>query len=329
VVIPGFDQPTSDFRTDHLPFVDVNEAWYRCPHCKQQIKEENLADPSKREWVDRHPGHFRKGFKVTPWDLVKYNPLADVLGDIRKYHYGDWVNFRTGQEFESADNSFMASVIDRNTVVNPISLDTLLSGGYHGLFIGVDLGKVAHLVVGAASENGLDIICAMQIDVAKLPEQNLGKLLVQLSRAVRCPKQVVDSMPDYSVALHLHSVNCGFGAIYGTNSSTLDIYVWDEKKGVVKIDRDLHFDDLANAVNAGKVRFTTDQPLMQQHLSVMKKATVETAKGKVKKWISTSTEDHFAHALGYCWAAYASIAERYVVSRLIMPPGVGKVRLKT
>jgi hypothetical protein len=169
----------------------------------------------------------------------------------------------------------------------------------------------------------------VQIDVSKLPDQNLGKLLVKLSRAVRCPRQVVDSMPDYSVALHLHAMNCGFGAVYGTNSSNLDIYVWDEKKGMVKMDRDLHFDDLAGAVNSGKIRFPTDQPLMKQHLSVMKKASVETAKGKVKKWVSTSTEDHFGHALGYCWAAYASISERYVLTPLIMPPSVGKVRLKT
>lgn len=329
VVIPGFDRPTHDFRDEHLLYLDVNEAYYKCECCGRPISEENLADPTKREWVDKNPGHFRKGFRVAPWDLVRYNPLAEVLGDIRKYHYADWVNFRAGLEYESSDNSFMVSVIERNTVVNPVALDTLLSGGYYGLFIGVDLGKVAHLVVGAATEKGLDIILACQIDVSKLPDQNLGKLLVKLARAVRTPRQVVDSMPDYSVALHLHASNCGFGAIYGANSSSLDIYVWDEKKGIVKIDRDLHFDDLADAVNGGKIRFPTDQPLMKQHLSVMKKATVETSKGKVKKWISTSTEDHFGHALGYCWAAYASIAERYVVKPVVMPPAAGKVKLKT
>jgi hypothetical protein len=223
----------------------------------------------------------------------------------------------------------MTSVIDRNTVINPVPLDDLLTGGYYGLFIGCDLGKVAHLVVGAASEKGLDVLCAVQIEVAKLPDQNLGKLLVRLARAVRAPKQVVDSMPDYSVALHLHAMHAGYGAIYGPNSTSLDIYVWDDKRGIVKMDRDLHFDDLADAVNKGHIRFPYGQPLMRQHLSVMKKATVETLKGKVKKWVSTSSEDHFAHALGYCWAAYASVAERLVVSSLILPPQVGKVRLKT
>lgn len=329
VVIPGFDKPMSDFRVDHLPLVDVKQAWYKCPHCGNPIDESNLADPDKREWVDTHPGHFRKGFRVTPWDLVKYNPLAEVLGDIRKYHYGDWVNFRAGLEFESADNSFMTSVIERNTVLQLLSIDDLITGGYYGLFIGVDLGKVAHVVVGAASEKGLDVLCAQRVEVAKLKDQNLGKLLVRLSRAVRCPRQVVDSMPDYSVALHLHAMNSGFGAVYGPNATVLDIYVWDEKKGVVRIDRDLHFDDLANAVNGGQIRFPKGEPLMKQHLSVMKKVTVETAKGKVKKWISTSDEDHYGHALGYCWAAYASVAQRYTFSPLILPPNFGKVKMKT
>lgn len=329
VIIPDFDKPVHDFRDEHLLYVDVNQAFYQCPHCHNPVSEVNLSDPDKRQWVDKHPGHFRKGFRVTPWDLVKYNPLAEVLGDIRKYHYADWVNFRVGSEYESSDNSFMVSVIDRNTVVTPIPLDRLLAGGFYGFYIGVDLGKVAHLVVGAATDTGLDIVLAAQIDVAKLPDQNLGKLLVKLARAVRTPRQVVDSMPDYSVALHIHASNCGYGAVYGTNSTSLDIYVWDDKKGMVKMDRDLHFDDLADAVNSGKVRFPVDQPLMKQHLSVMKKATVETAKGKVKKWISTSTEDHFAHALGYCWAAYASVEERYTVRAVVMPPAAGKVRMKT
>lgn len=327
VVLPGFDQGLADFRAEHLPLVDTTKAWYKCSHCGKEITEANLADPGKRAWVHRHPDHFRHGFQVAPWDVVRYNKLPDILSSIRKYTYADFVNFRLGLDYESAENSFMLSVVQRNAVVNPVTLQEMLMGGYYNLYIGVDLGKVAHVVVGIGTPTGMDILCAEQVAVSKLEDVDLGKFLVKLFRAVRGVRMVSDAMPDYSVAMYLASVNCGYGAYYGSNP-TLDIYAWDEGKGIVKIDRDSHFDDLAGAVNAGRVRFPVGCSLMQSHLGVMKKAQVETSKGRVEKWVSTSSEDHFAHALGYCWAGYAAVNERFGVSKLVLPPSMGKVRIK-
>lgn len=332
VVIPGFDAGIAEFRKDHLHLVDVNRAFFRCPHCGHPIKEENLADPDKRQWVDKFPGHFRKGFKVNFFDVVKYNPLHDVLSSVRKYTYSDWVNFRIGAPHESAENSFLTSVIERNTCVTPVSLEDLLAGGYYGLYIGCDLGKVSHLVVGAAHPmGGVDIIHASRIDVTKLPpDSTLGKLLVLLSRAVRSPRAVVDSMPDYSVSLHVAAMGAGFGAVYASNTS-LDIYSWDENKGVVRIQRDDHFDDLAAAVNNGRLSFPIGEEgrKIKDHFSVMKKAKVQTSKGIAEKWTSTSDEDHYAHAIGYMWAAYASLNERNVWTPVTLPPSFGKVRLQS
>lgn len=328
IIIPGFDKAIAEFRSEHLFQVDVGQAWYRCSHCGHAITESNLADPIKRQWVHKFPDHYRVGFQVAPWDVPRYNPLHDILSSIRKYTYADFINFRIGLPFESAENSFMLSVIQRNSVVDNKSLKELMLGGYYGLYIGVDLGKVAHVVVGAASPTGLDVLCAEQVNVAHLQDNHLGKFLVMLYRSVRGNKMVSDAMPDYTVAMYISSMGCGFGAEYKSNP-TLDIYHWDEDKGVVKIDRDGHFDDLASAVNSGRVKFPKECSLMSSHLSVMKKAKVETAKGMTEKWTSTSSEDHFAHALGYCWAAYASVNERFGGSRLLLPPSVGKVRLKT
>lgn len=330
VVIPGFDKPMVDFRPEDAFHPGIKEAWYRCEHCGKPISEEWLNNPLMRAWVDRSPGHWRKGFKVSPWDVPKYNPLSEVLSSIKKYTLGDWINFRIGLPFESSQNSFMVSIIESNSVVNPVSLEELLMGGYYGLFIGVDLGKTAHVVVGAATLTGIDIICAERVDVATLPEQHLGKFLVKLHQATRCARMVVDGMPDYSVALHLAAMGCGFGAFYGNTAGPgLDIYSWDEIKGVVKIARDPHFDDWAAWVNASRVRFPLGSTLMKDHCSVMKKAKVQTAKGVSEKWVSTSSEDHFCHAGGYMFSAYASIKERFYLSPLILPPQFGAIKMKS
>lgn len=327
VVIPGFDKGVADFRAEHLGLIDVHEAYYKCSHCGGAISEGNMADPDRREWVHQRPGHFRKGFQVTPWDVPRWNPLHDVLSSIRRYSYADWNMFRLGLDYESSENSFMESVMQRNSVIPAVSLQDLMAGGYYGLFIGVDLGKVCHVVIGAAGQNGLDILCAEQVEVSKLPEQHMGKFLVQLFRAVRGVKMISDAAPDYSVSLYIHSMGCGYGAYYGTNS-TLDILHFDDVKGVVRIDRDLQFDELASEVNAGRVRFPVGCNLLVEHFKVVKKVTVQTAQGMVEKWTSTSTADHFAHATLYCWAAYASVEERFSRSSLVLPPTVGKVRMR-
>jgi hypothetical protein len=131
-------------------------------------------------------------------------------------------------------------------------------------------------------------------------------------------------MPDYSVSLHAHQMGLGYGAEYA-RASGLDIYHWDEGKGVVKIDRDGHFDDLAAWVNGGRVGFPVGEDLMSAHLSVLKKAKVQTTKGIEERWTSTSTEDHFGHALGYCFAGFSSVEARWGLAKVFPGVGVGMV----
>lgn len=337
VMLPGWnyggvsDKPLSEFRKEQALLPGVSAAWYKCSHCGEEITSEVLNNPERREWVDKHPGHWRRGFRVSPWDVVRFNPLQEVLRSVKDYTYGDWQNFRLGLSYESAENSFLLSVILRNTLVRRVSLADLMKGSIYGVYIGVDLGKIAHVVVGVPSPRGLDIICAERVKVAELLDCNLGAFLVRLARATRSVRMTIDAMPDYSVSLHCHQMNLGFGAEYA-RAPGLDIYQWDDNKGVVKIERDGHFDDLAQWVNGGRIGFPVGygvgcegQDLMSAHLSVLKKAKVQTAKGVVERWTSTSSEDHFGHALGYCFAGFSSVEARWGLAKVFPGVGVGKV----
>lgn len=330
VMVPGFnyggtnDKPLSDWRKEHAMLPGVVGAWYKCPHCGDEISDEVLNNHDRREWVDKFPGHWRKGFHVSPWDVPRYNPLQEVLRTVKDYSYGDWNNFRLGLPYESAENSFLLSVIARNTVVRRVSLADLLHNGIYGVYIGVDLGKIAHVVVGVPSVRGLDIVCAERVKVSDLPDCNLGAYLVKLARVTRSVRMVIDAMPDYSVSLHAHQMGVGYGAEYA-RAAGLDIYNFDDNKGVVKIERDGHFDDLASWVNGGRIGFPMGEDLMSAHLSVLKKAKVQTSKGIEERWTSTSSEDHFGHALGYCFAGFSSVEARWGLAKVFPGVGVGKV----
>ena len=328
VIIPGFSKPLSEFRVEDAEHPGIQTAYYKCPCCHKEITPENLNDPLAREWVDTHPGHWRKGFKVNPWDVPVYNPLVDVIESIREKPYQNWMNDRLGLPYESSENSFMRSILERNSILTPASLSELMLGGYYGVYIGVDLGKVAHVTVGLSRPDGLHVICAEKVHVKDLPEQHLGKYLAKLAIATRCRRMVVDAAPDYSTAMYLHAVNMGYGAEYGSNT-TLDIYFWDDKRGIVKIDRDAHFDDLSSWVNSSRVKFPKESKELVAHFDVVKKVRVTSGTKEVERWVSTSKADHFAHSVGYCFAAFSSLEERMSQVPLSVLPRIGGLRLKT
>lgn len=345
VVIPGMANPIAEYRKGDHTHPGVAEAYLACPHCRKALTTDNLNDPKKREWVHKFPDRSARSYAVKPWDVPKYNPIPEVLYSIKEYNYQDWNNFRLGEDYESAENSFIQEVIKRNSVVRPVGIESLRAGtsGYYHVFIGADLGNTNHIMVGATGPSGtLDIICPHRITSKELQalyagEASFGKWLKELCLAVFHRKLVIDHMPSYEPALfvtaHLPQ-GTAYGAFYvGDKQGQLDVYAFDDKKGVVNINRTKHFDDLAGAVNSGVVRFPyEDHPeteLIRKHLGAMKKLTRINSKGqKEEYWDSTSPEDHYGHALGYLWSAFASVEKRFGPSPIAMLPTPSRVKVK-
>lgn len=343
VVIPGFEKPVNLYRKGDHEHPGVKEAYLSCPSCRGKLTIDNLNNPDKREWVHLYPDRLEKGYQVYPWDVPKYNPIPDVLYSIKDYTYQDWNNFRLGVDHESAENSFVLETVKRNAVIPPISLERLLRGEVHGVFIGCDLGKTNHLMVGIPNSQlgTLDIITLARPDIEYLQQYSeagtLGVFLKDLFLKTWGIRSVIDHAPSWEPALFLHQQlpeGKAFGAYYvQAQKGKLDIYQFNEKTGAVNIDRNAHFDDVVAAVNGGKVRFplidTHEMSVLLEHLSVMKKIQQINSKGQVEEvWTSTSSEDHFSHALGYLWCAYSSVEERFTTSALILPPMASRIKLK-
>jgi len=343
LVIPGFDRPISMFRAPDADHPGVKDAYLSCPNCKLELTVETLNDPSRREWVHAFPDKDTKGYAVKFWDVPKYNPVPEVLTSLKQYTYPDWMNFRLGEEYESSENSFVLETVKRNAILRPINLHDLLQGSARNVFIGADLGKTNHYMVGVHnSDTGtLDVVHVGTIDVeqlmARYGEANMGLFVKELALTCWAIKTIVDHAPDYQTALLLHSqlpAGKAYGAYYvSAQKGKLDIYDFKDTQGAVHIDRDAHFDDVVSAVNSGKVRFpyfdTPEMGAVARHMSVIKKVKEINAKGiSVETWTSTSSEDHYAHALGYLWCAYASVEERFGTSPLVLPPMPSRVRMK-
>ena len=342
VVIPGFGSPLTEYRKEDRFHPGVANAHIVCPVCQAEIKWADFVDPARRAWVHKHPDRVKKGYQVMPWDVPKYNELQDVLFSIQKYKlHSDWVNFRLGLDHASSENSFLKEVILRNTSSKGNTLESVVGNGYRRVYIGADLGKTSWIVIGVGTGAGLRIVCAESVQVANLPDQNLGKYLVMLMRQLAGVRSIVDAAPNYETALYMTAnlyEKQAYGAYYGgSKTSMLDIYSFNDKEGIATLDRDASFDALAKAVNSGAVTFCeptefikdkdgSAESVMVKHLCAMKKVKVMTNKGKVASWTNTGP-DHLGHALNYCYTAYASVNERFEID-ISVGVGMGKVKLK-
>jgi len=318
LVIPGFDAPIVDYKKADRFHAGVADAFLLCPKCAKKIEWSDFCDPSRREWVHEIPSAARQGFHVVPWDVPKYNPLSDVLGSINQYNlHSDWVNFRLGLDYASAENSFMVETMRENSkgLASGWKLADLESVGARGVFVGADLGKTSWVVVGVPdNRGGLEVISYESVSVGTLVA-GLGPYLEKLFRRLRGSRIVVDAAPNYETAMHLSNRlpdGQAWGAYYGgAKSSSLDIYNFNPAQGIVNIERDAAFDDLATACNSGvvRVRDCAEKSVFNEHLRSMKKVKQMTAKGEAMKWVNTGA-DHYAHALNYCFTAWASIENR-------------------
>ena len=346
VVIPGFDKPLSLFRASDYSHPGVAESYLSCPSCHRELTTDLLNDPQHREWVHKFPNRDERGYQVMPWDVPKYNPIPEILLDIKNYTYQDWCNFRLGLPHESEENSINLETVKRNCVLRPILLDELLRGSVLGVFIGSDLGKTNHYMVGVHNPvtGTLDVVHVNTMTVSELLETRgdpaYGPFLKDLHTTCWSYRTVLDHAPSWEPALYLHQQlpeGKSYGAYYvksDRKSGSLDIYNFNNTKGSVNIDRNNHFDDVVNAVNTGKIRFPfLDAPhieTMLSHFKVLKKVKETNSKGQMEEtWTSTSTEDHFAHALGYLWCAYSSVEARFNLNPVRLLPTPGKVKLKS
>jgi len=333
IIIPGGEEygieGLLDLKEDHSKLPCLSKGYVKCPECSGEIKWQDFANPALRRWVaevSEAGNEIRSGYWVKPWDggNLKTNNLEYLLREVGYYSKrGTYLNFVHGESYSSSDNSFLESVIKTQSIEREIALDDIEE---RGVFIGADLGKISHVVIGVdAEKRGLRVIWSGTVDVREIDGISLGAWLVELFGKLNSLRIVVDAAPNYETALQLVASlprNKAYGAYYsGANARNIDIYNFNDNTGIVTIDRTASFDDLAEAINGCKITFPSSG-CMTDHLLAMRKAPTG-------GWINVGP-DHYAHALNYMYCAWASLKNRLGRQGLSVKvkPQFSKVRIK-
>src|SRR5690606_23868686 len=116
----------------------------------------SLADASRRQWVPKYPDREVSGYEVTPYDLVKYNPPAKVLAQLRDYRrLQDYYNFVLGKEFSSAETQVLDAIVEQNMILAPVVPGQVKTGL---CYLGVDIGKTSHWVLMVPADRELHVV---------------------------------------------------------------------------------------------------------------------------------------------------------------------------
>ena len=305
VVIPGFDDETIKLERTDLdnPKIRIGEAFLKCPSCGKELTQANLCDASKRKWVHAYEKGSREweGFQVFPFDVPSVNPVPKTLRAMDEYKKkADWVNFKVGVTYEDAETCFLRDVIERSTTLEWVRPRELAASG---CVLGMDVGKVSHILIGRRNGFYLDIIHAER--VKQDDDDAIFKRVIELIRMYRVVKAVVDAGPDFTTALKLIGkcyLNQVFACYYvrstRTSLANLDVKEVDQ---VINANRTATLDDTAKAANKGQIRYARmeETETIKEHLRSLKRVETDNARGeRVASWVSTGP-DHYGHAMNY------------------------------
>lgn len=320
IVIPGFDGGSLyNFTKGDLedPRTLVSKAWVRCRHCGREISRQNLADPAKRAWVPYRPDADIKSFYVSPLDVPAYNTPPVILQGLSRYERpDDWINFGLGHAFQSAESSVMPQALkqaETGRFIQPGSV------AVYGASLGIDVGKVSHLIALHPTGGKLEVLFAERIrqgttaddpDKAKLADDQLTATALLRAKQFGALRGVIDAAPDVTVPARVidRSYYHQFWASYFVRTiKDTKNFSLDEVKQIVNIARTKMIDSLVKDINGGKIILPAGHPeteVIKNHLQNWKRVSrmSDTTGERVEAWVATG-EDHYAMALLYAYTA--------------------------
>jgi hypothetical protein len=336
-VVPGFDGAMAELRKGDLsnPRYRFDEASLRCPSCRGDLWPA-LCDPSRRQWVAKRPDAWEHSYQVYPWDAPKYNPPGVVIRQLGDYPLiSDYYNFVLGVPHSDAENSFNVEQAYKDRISDvemwQYLVGTVMSGMRNaGVVAGMDIGKICHFVVKAKAGKNWHVVYAEKIKNTR--ENPATKEIIGRIDYFRCAKVCIDAGPDITLVNNLvearHQVSA---VVYVRSIKGLQPFEVKGEGEVINADRTKTLKELLAKHNSGEIRYMRRQDIRDEifnHLKTTKKIRERSSDGDmVERFIKTSDDDHWVHALNYAQIAAMVVSSSLTTGVIGVLPGVSTVRV--
>jgi hypothetical protein len=304
VRIPGYAGELQDITKRNVHKLRYKDAYVACPRCNKQPD----LSIGHREWVcqNHEDNHAADGFQVSPFDAPAIITASDLVVSSTSYdNIADFWNFNLGLPYFSQE-----AVLAPEEIRGIIVQNRILGASSH--VMGIDLGKVCHVVVGACSYDG-----AMQVvHIEEVPLTQLKDRYKELRAKYRVRVATIDSLPYTDVILALQAIDINLWACVYTQSRGTDMFTVkrredDKETGgqhvrQLNVARERTFDALMAFVRSGqlsKVSCGQDDEFVT-HCTDMRRVKIYNSQtnGIEFRWIkSENGDDHFWFALSYAF----------------------------
>ena len=327
-VISGIDRSPVELSKDDLrdKRLNINETKIVCNHCKKNLQK-SLLDPSRRQWVAKHPDVWEHSYQVSPWDVPVYNPPNAIITQLGDYPIkSDFYNFVLGIPYSDSENTFDTSSLFMSKLMTGKMLDSASD-----TFAGLDIGKTCHLTVfKKLPDNKVELVFCAKISNTK-DSPALPKILALYDR-YGVKKMCIDAGPDITLVNSLIDARSGISAVVYVRSTTsltaLDIKQDGE---VVNADRTKTLSLLLGRHNSSEIIYPDNYEITSEifdHLKTTKKIRERSPDGTMTdKFCKSSDNDHWVHSMNYAMIAAMVADVRQSSYALPIGADVSSVRL--
>ena len=308
VVIPGYSEPLALLNRTKAARLNLNNAYLKCPGCNAHLTYSNTELVFKK--VINPEGVAKKiGVKLSPFSSMAFVTPADLVESSLIYtDQAEFVNQSLGKTISTKDSSVSLEDLHFSPPDQELS-------GFNGLrVIGIDMGKLCHIICGRVK--GDLTVTIDQVHVVKLAE--FEPFIEKLFRDFSPAAAIMDAQPYTSIVYKLvKKYPRLFSCIY-TDPTT-------QTPELFKITQNDKFGELTRqvAVNKNKImsqladslaEFFTFQStssvsehanlLITHILSMRKMRDYRYEDPLMKRWVKASDgQDHLWHSLVYLYLA--------------------------
>lgn len=317
VVVPGFEREFAKFEKADIfdERIHWRDAYLTCPKCRCNI-DEALADPSTRRWVHKYPNKDMAGYYIKPFDLMKYNPTAKVIEQIKGYErLQDYHNFVHGVTYKSDENEINIATVMNNSVLD-------FQHEAEGCYMGVDVGKKLRVTIIKHVDGKWNVVALYTV----LSSSDTAGELETLYNQYGCYRMVIDSAPDWTLCKIMLSKLQTFThpCVYVEENAKKPeaFYIKEDDNNMMLASRTVCLDMLVRVINKGDMLFPRCDEMseVRTHFGGMKRVEHFDDNGQRKaSWTKISENDHYFHSTLYAFLA-ARVDEPEVAEGVTVAP---------
>lgn len=295
--LPGLPSDLNDLSeidVDIAAALDFENAYVKCERCDKPL---DLANPSLREWVPKHPGRLGRGYRVRPFTTPRLGIqyiVEQLLEYKRKNSIRRWYNTVLGESF----NDSSARLQDAEIRMVMRSPNPIYPEPGTPIAVGIDVGHTCHVTMAALNKADPIVFSFRQILATNLVEE-----VKAIKQRYNIVTGAIDLHPQSVLAREVRDVSGGIiiPVEYAAPTQPAVTLQNDElgEFSHVRSNRTKVIDEVVSRIRKMKTSFYgygTLESIVIAHLRDM--VRIEEPE-KAAIWNKLSGEDHFFHSLAY------------------------------